>query len=120
MSQTPNTTELKKLLKEHKVNFSKDGCINLHDIVANVLCSKNPSLYIKKVPNKQIVGNASYITVDDCLQIMIQGKSKVCKKIIKKLNRTNSKSNIIDIDNNIFQYMGYKFFSFCVKNNLDE
>lgn len=57
--------KLIKVLKQNDVRISTKGKLCLNDFVENIIKSKNPELYIKRVPNKITIGDNCYIKPDD-------------------------------------------------------
>ena len=114
-------TKLIGLLKEHDVYINKKNKVCLDDLVDNVIKSKHPELYMKKINNKVTIGDKYYVTLDECHSILKHGKSKICKSILEGLEKDeNDDRSIISIDDNIFQYEGNKFTCIYVQNDLEE
>lgn len=109
------------LLKEEGVRFSKQGKVRLDDLVTNIIQSKSTKLYVDKVKCKILVGKIFYVTIDDAYSIVIQGNSKICRRISDSLELVNvSGGSIVDISKNIFQYDGQKFVTFLIDNDNGE
>ena len=80
-----------------------------------IIESKNPELYTKRITDKFLIGKKYYISPENCLEIMKQGKSKKCKQIVEYIAQNeDDKENIIDPKQNIFQFEGHKFLAFFV------
>ena len=64
--------KLVNILKEHDVRISKKGNVCLYDFVKNVVESKNPKLYTKKLDkfHKITINNEEYINPKDCIDIL--------------------------------------------------
>lgn len=121
-------SKLVEVLKDNDVHVSKKGDICLNDFVEEIIGSKSPDNYMKKVKDKFERGDKYYVTEKTCMDILEQGKSKKCKEIIGEIGEDSEEScrdeedtsNIINIENNIFQYTGYKFTSiFVTKDDGD-
>lgn len=113
--------KLIEILKDNDIRISKKGNICLNDFVENVIKSKNPNLYIKKILDKITINDDFYIKQEDCIEILKQGKSKKCKEIIQYIEKDeNDKESIIDPKDNIFQYEGHKFLAFFIDDENDE
>ncbi|ANB50165.1 putative Bro-N domain-containing protein [Powai lake megavirus] len=115
-------SKLIKILEENEVNISNKGNICLNDFVKNVVESKNPNLYMKKLKYDIIIikGN-KYIKPEDCIDLLKNAKFKKCKDIYTKIQVFNGDdSSIIDVENNIFQFEGNRFLSFFVTKDDGE
>ncbi|AGC02440.1 BRO-N domain containing protein [Acanthamoeba polyphaga moumouvirus] len=117
-----NKNKLFEILRENNVRISTKGNICLRDFVENIIESKNPSLYIKKLKyDIIIVKDNEYIKLEDCFDILKNTKFKKCKDIYHCVTfNDQDKSSFIDPENNIFQYEGRRFISMSVKNNNGE
>ena len=79
--------ELMDILETNNVNVSKEGNICLWDIVTNVIESRRPKIYVKKLMNKYHtieINENPYITLDNCIDILRESKFVKCKEICKK------------------------------------
>ncbi|AVL94396.1 putative Bro-N domain-containing protein [Moumouvirus australiensis] len=108
--------KLIEILKDNEVRISNKGNICLNDFVENIIESKNPDLYIKKLNYKLVtVKNNKYIKPEDCIDLLKKTKFKKCKEIYTKIQLIEGDdSSIIDVENNIFQFEGKRFLSFFV------
>ncbi|AQN67865.1 putative BRO-N domain protein [Saudi moumouvirus] len=108
--------KLIEILKDNEVRISNKGNICLNDFVENIIESKNPESYIKKL-NYDIftINNNKYIKPEDCIDLLKKTKFKKCKEIYTKIQFIEGdNSSIIDVENNIFQFEGKRFLSFFV------
>nr|AEX62209.1 uncharacterized Bro-N domain-containing protein [Moumouvirus Monve] len=108
--------KLIEILKDNEVRISNKGNICLNDFVENIIESKNPDLYIKKLNYNIIaINNNKYIKPEDCIDLLKKTKFKKCKEIYTKIQFIEGdNSSIIDVENNIFQFEGKRFLSFFV------
>ena len=107
--------KLVQIMEDNNVNISK-GKICLNDLVENVMKSKNPILYMSKIPDKRLHKKKYYITLDKCFEILETTKFKTCKDIYTKICADdNNKESIIDFKNEIIQLEGFKFTAFFVR-----
>ncbi len=115
-------SELVKVLKTNDVHVSSKGNICLNDFIEEIIGSKNPDQYMKKIKNKFVYKQKYYITQDACLEILEQGKSKKCKEILAEINENDDEDNgsIISVEDKLFQYEGNKFTSFFIMKENDE
>lgn len=112
--------KLKEILQENDVRISTKGNICLNDFVENIIESKNPKLYIKKLItyDKTMINNELYIKPDDCIDILKNTNFKRCKEIYTKIQfDDNDKTSIIDVEEQIFQFEGQKFLAFFVNKD---
>lgn len=98
-----------EILNEYDIQLSTRGNVRISDIVEKIIHSNNSEAYIKKIPNKKLLKNEYYISQEECMKILEKGKSKTCKELMKKLNKTDDNTSMISIEDNIFQYEGNKF-----------
>jgi prophage antirepressor-like protein len=106
--------KLIKILKPYGVGITK-GQICLNDFIVNVVGSKSPKLYMRKINDKIRIKGNYYIKPCDCLEILRQSNFITCKKIIRKIDKDETdKTSIIDPAENIFQYEGHKFLAFFI------
>uniref|UniRef100_A0A6C0LSZ2 Uncharacterized protein n=1 Tax=viral metagenome TaxID=1070528 RepID=A0A6C0LSZ2_9ZZZZ len=100
--------KLIEVLKINNVCISNKGNICLNDLVNNIIKSSNSVLYIKKISDKKIKiknNNDCYITPDNCLEILKQGKSKLCKEIIRKVEfNENDDESLAVINDKVDEY----------------
>lgn len=107
--------KLIEILRENNVRISTKGNICLNDFVVNIIKSKNPNLYIKKLTDydKITINNKDYICPDDCIDILKSTNFKRCKSIYTRIQLDNEDTtSIIDIEQKLFQFEGYKFLAF--------
>jgi len=112
-----NKEKLIKILRNNDVRISTYGNICLNDFVTNVIESKNSKLYIKKLNKyeKIDVKGRIYINPDDCVDILKNTNFKKCKDIYTKIYMdVGDKASIIDVENEIFQFEGHKFWVFFI------
>ena len=109
--------KLKDLLRDYQVRISNRGKICLNDFVAKVIESKNPEQYIKRLKyEKFTINDRIYIEPNDCYDLIQITNKKNCKIIYEQLERDDKDtSNIVDVEDEIFQFEGYKFKAFFVK-----
>lgn len=106
------------ILESNNIRISKKGNICLNDLVNNILESKNPENYMKKIKSKFEHNNKYYVSQETCLEILEQGKSRTCKKIVKEITTDlNDTESIIDVKNNVFKYEGNVFTSFFIRDD---
>jgi prophage antirepressor-like protein len=108
--------KLMEIMYDYDVKISKKGSIFLYDLVKEVIKSKNPKIYIKKLGDYD-----PYITPYDCIEILKNAKSKECRQIITKIRIDHKDTtSIIDVKENIFCFEGHIFVAFyIVKDNND-
>lgn len=114
--------KLKEVLEENDVTISKKGNICLYDFVDNIIESKNPKLYIKKLTdyNKMKINGEYYITQEDCVDMLKNSNFKRCKEVYTKIQLDDEDdSSMIDVENGIFQFEGHKFLSFFIEREDD-
>ena len=115
--------ELMDILETNNVNVSKEGNICLWDIVTNVIESRRPKIYVKKLMNKYHtieINENPYITLDNCIDILRESKFVKCKEICKKIMCEGCDNiSIIDVENEIFKFEGCKFMAYFAKTNND-
>lgn len=106
-------------LRQNDVRISTKNNICLNDFVENIIESKNPNRYIKKLDyDQKIINNEPYISPDNCIDILKNTNRKKCKDIYTKiLIDDGDNSSIIDVENQIFQFDGHKFLSFFVEKD---
>jgi len=112
--------KLLKILQNNDIRISNKGNICLNDFVDTIIDSKNPKLYMKKIPDKITINGDYYIKPNDCIEILKHAKSKKCKKIWYYVTKDDDNSSIIDPKKNIFQYQGHKFLAFFIDDENDE
>ncbi|AZL89718.1 Bro-N domain-containing protein [Megavirus baoshan] len=114
--------KLIEILRDNEVRISNKGNICLNDFVENIIESKNPKIYIKKLNYDLItIKDNKYIKPEDCIDLLKNAKFKKCKNIYTRIQvLDDDNSSIIDVENNIFQFEGYKFLSFFVTKNNGE
>lgn len=110
-----------ELLKENNVTISRKRNIRLYDLVTNIVESKCPKVYMKKLMDKYDtveINDKPYIKIDDCVSIIQEAKFKKCKDIYTKIMISNGdKTSMIDVEQEIFQFEGHKFFAIFVDND---
>ena len=113
--------KLTKILCDNEVNISRKGNVCLHDLVVNVIGSKNPKTYIARLSDKYdviVVNSKPYVNKEDCINILKEAKFKKCKNIYTRILIDNGdKTSLIDVEREIFQFEGYKFFALFVDND---
>jgi prophage antirepressor-like protein len=108
-------------LKDCNVRISKKGNICLNDFVENVIKSKNPDQYMKRVPDKKTINDEYYINPDNTIEILKQGKSKLCKDIVEYIEKDeDDKESIVDPKSNKFQFEGHRFLAFFIDDEENE
>lgn len=115
-------SNLIEVLEENDVHISKKGDICLSDFVENVIESKNPEGYIKKIDDKFKYKGDYYIDENTCLEILNKSNFKRCKDILERIAESEEEDNssIISVKDNLFQYEGTKFTSFFVEKDDDD
>ena len=115
--------KLLEILQENDVRISNKGNICLNDFVKNIIESKNPNAYIKKLEdcNKIEINGKYYVSSTDCVKILENAKFKKCKQIYTKIQIIDGDNeSIIDVDNQIFQFEGHRFSAFFVQKMDDD
>lgn len=115
-----DSEKLIDILKQNNVRMSTKGNICLYGFVKNIVGSKNPKLYVRKLSdyNKIIINDKPYISLDDCIDILKNTNFKRCKDIYTKIQINNGdNTSIIDVNQKIFQFDGHKFLAFFVKKD---
>jgi hypothetical protein len=121
METTNLENKLIAILKYEDIRISKKGHICLNDFVRNIIGSKNPKLYIKRIPNKIVIDDDYYIKLSDCLKILKQCNFTICRQIIQFIEKDeNDQRSIIDPKKNIFQYKGHKFLAFFINEDNND
>ena len=113
--------KLFEIMKEHDVHITKKGMICLEDFVDNVIGSKNPEQYMKKVDDKRSIKGKYYIDTQQCMGLLKGTKFRKCKQIVADIEKEeDDHENIIDPKKNIFQYDGHRFLAFFVPKEDDD
>ncbi len=115
-------SDLVEVFKTNDVHVSSKGNICLNDFIEEIIGSKNPNQYMKKIKDKFVYKKKYYITQETCLEILEQGKSNKCKEILAEINENDGGDNgsIISVEDKLFQYEGNKFTSFFVTKDDGE
>jgi prophage antirepressor-like protein len=115
-----NKEKLIEILEDNDIRISKKGNICLNDFVENIVESKNPKLYIKKLTNydKIAINDEYYIKPEDCVDILKNTNFKKCKDIYTKIQIDDEdETSLIDVEQQIFQFEGHKFLAFFVEKD---
>ena len=109
--------KLNNLLRDYQVRISNRGRICLNDFIENVIESKNPKQYMKRLKyDKFIINDRTYIEPSDCVDLIQITNKKKCRIIYEQLEQDdNDTSSIIDVEEEIFQFQGHKFKAFFVE-----
>lgn len=97
---------------------------NLEDIARNIVLSKSTKRYMRKIKDKTLFDDDNYyVNNDEFIKIINRGASNICKKLKKVIHKKNITSitgktindndndiNLVDIDNNVFIFMGESVF----------
>jgi len=98
------------LLKEREVRFNKNGQVHLKDLIKKIVGSASVKNYIHNTKNKIIVDDVYYLSVDNAYFKVSKGKFDGCKLFMACLKETlNDHQSIINVDDRLFQFEGYKF-----------
>lgn len=82
------------ILKTNKVRISNKGNICLNDFVKNIVKSKNPDQYIKRLKCDKIdIRGNDYITPDDCIDIIKKTNKGKCKEILEEISSNDTRHN---------------------------
>ena len=88
-----------------------DDKISLKDFAKNIIQSKNPQDYVKKVPSamKEKIEKDYYITQDNFMKLLEKNNTQKCKEICKSLKGDKKKDDVnvktlINVSNNKFIY----------------
>jgi prophage antirepressor-like protein len=120
LEMNTDNEKLIELLRADNVRITNKGNICLNDFVRNIVESKNPELYMKRLRgyDKILINNEYYVTPDTCIGILKNTNFKKCKNIYTQIQyEDNDGISIIDVENEIFQFEGHKFMAFFVKND---
>jgi len=110
--------KLIKIFKQEDVRISKKGNICLNDFIENIIRSRNPKLYAKKLMKhkKIIIDGDDYISPNSCIDILKNTNFKRCKNICTKIRIDDGdKTSIIDVEQKIFQFEGHRFLALFVE-----
>jgi prophage antirepressor-like protein len=110
-----------KILRDNKINVTKEGLVSLEDLVKATIESKNIDQYIARLKKKCTLIKGR-ITITECKRILSLSNKVTAKKLLKKLKGLSKdpdpvKNEIIltpentrvDMSLNIFQYGGHVF-----------
>src|SRR5579862_8749290 len=114
--------KLVEILQDNDVRISKKGNICLNDFVSEIVESKNPKLYIKRLTDcdKMLIGDDYYIKPNDCIEILKNTNFKKCKDIYTKIQIDDDDSSVIDVKQQIFQFEGHNFLPFFIEKGDGE
>ena len=74
------------ILQENNVQISRDEHICLDDFVENVIKSKDPMKYIKRLDcEKMKIHRKWYVTCDELVNILIKSNKGICKAIYEEI-----------------------------------
>jgi prophage antirepressor-like protein len=117
MSETKKQEKLLEVLQNNEVSITKKGYICLSEFVDNIIESKDPKQYVKRLRrNGLIEKDEEYMSPDTCIDVLKGSNLKKCKEICQVIDYDEyDKKTVIDIEENIFKYKGHTFSTYCVE-----
>ncbi len=107
--------ELNKLvdiLRQYSIRISTKGNICLNDLVLIIIETDAPKKYMHRIKDKisSKQKDKYYVTPEKCFEVLRWENSHKCKEIIKQIDE--QLENVINKDDNIFRFNGYRFQTF--------